>query len=160
MQRNCCLSDLLLLIIKYACKIEAHSYSSFRRQLQLSCPHTLQWVLSPTTLPPPLEIRVLSMGIHQMLYFYYSLAHTAFQWSVQMSITLIYSQLLEGKDSILFVFVIFSIKLTSILFHILLLHDLGLPLCYESLLYALSPGGGGEWAFLLIFLTAGDMNSL
>lgn len=55
-QCNCCRSDLLLLIIKYACKIEAHTYSSFRKRLQLSCPHTLHWVSPPppTTLPSTL----------------------------------------------------------------------------------------------------------
>jgi hypothetical protein len=76
-----------------------------------------------------------------------------------MSITLIDSQLLEGKDSILFVFVIFSIELTSILFYILLLHDLGLPLHYEAPLYALSPWGEGMGFSLDLFI-AGNMNSL
>lgn len=51
MQHNCCLSDLLLLIIKHAWKIEANSYSSFRRELRLLCPHMLQWV-SPATHHP------------------------------------------------------------------------------------------------------------
>ena len=71
-----CLSDLLLLIIKYAHKTEANSHSSFRRQVRLSYLH----ILYPA--PLPLRLWPFCMLPWNSAYISYSTTHNIFPKSI------------------------------------------------------------------------------